>query len=437
MSREIIGITDGGGRGSVLAHKYAQSSHVGKIIAVPGNDLMSLNISPHVGFERIAAKLAAENAYHIAELLHGKATRIDVCQDDVVWGGAVNRARELGIPTLGPTREAGRLEWDKAYAREFMKQYGIPHPAFHVFQSQEEGIELLRAAADQPWAVKAFGPALGKGVIIAANNDEAMAAIRRMGEFGASGATYLLERYLDGEEFSTYVVCDGSRYQVLGSAQDHKRLNDGDEGPNTGGMGCSSSPLILTPDMMEQVHDILRRTFAGLEREGHPYTGVLYLGGMVVDGKVFVIEYNARWGDPEAQVVVPGLKTDLFEIGNAAIEGHIDRLTIETDQKIRVAIALAAKGYPDQPVKGKEITGIRDAQKLPGITVYGAGVREDGGRHFSNGGRLLYVVGEGDDVLQAREKAYDAMDRIKVEDDSGHFRTDIGYRDAARLKRSA
>ena len=293
----------------------------------------------------------------------------------------------------------------------------------------------MQEQKDQPWAVKASGLALGKGVIIAANNEEAMRAMQRMSEFGNAGSTFLLEQYLDGEEFSTYAICDGSYYQVLGSAQDHKRLHDGDEGPNTGGMGCSSSPLILTPDMMRQVHDTLRKTFDGLASEGNPYTGVLYLGGMVVDGKVYVIEYNARWGDPEAEEVVPGLQMDLVELARATIEGRMNQFSVETDQKIRVAIALAAKGYPDQPIKGKEITGISDTLTLPGVTIYGAGVKKNGERYYSNGGRLLYVVGEGSDVVEARDKAYDAMDRIRVEDGAGHFRRDIGYRDIARLKK--
>ncbi len=432
---ETIGLTDGGGRGAALAHKYSQSPHVKKVIALPGNDLMRLNVPREVVFERIAGKLAAENAHQIAELLHGNITLADVCQDDVVAGGGVNRLRQLGVPTVGPTREAGRAEWDKAWSREFMKRHNIPHPTFNIFHSQEEGIRFLQQQDDQPWAVKAAGLALGKGVIIATNNEEAMQAIQRMSEFGNAGSTYLLEQYLDGEEFSTYAICDGAHYQVLGSAQDHKRLNDGDNGPNTGGMGCSSSPLILTPDMMCQVHDVLRKTFDGMAQEENPYTGVLYLGGMVVNGKVYVIEYNARWGDPEAQVVVPGLQTDLVELGRATIEGRINHLTVETDQKVRVAVALAAQGYPDSPIKGKEITGIHDAHALPDITIYGAGVRKDGERYYSNGGRLLYVVGEGNDVVEARDKAYDAMDRIKVEDGAGHFRKDIGYRDVARLKK--
>lgn len=435
VKHERVGITDGGGRGAALVHAYSKSPDVKGIIAIPGNDLMSLNIPEDVSFERVSHKLSTHTAQEVAKALGSFATIADVCQDDMTAGGAVNTLLEEGFPVVGPTKEAARLEWDKAYARVFMRRHHIPHPDFHIFQTPEQGCEFLRSQPDQKWAVKASGLALGKGVIIAANNGEAIDAVHRMREFGDAGSTYLVEQCLVGEEFSTFAVSDGNNYTVLGSAQDHKRLLDGDEGPNTGGMGCSSSPLILTPDIMQQVHSILEKTFAGLRKEGTPYTGVLYLGGMVVDGNVTVIEYNSRWGDPEAEVVLPGIQTDLLEISRSVIEGRINALQLEVDQKIRVAVALASRGYPATSTKGKEIFGIDDASKQPGVTIYGAAVRREDGHDFTDGGRLLYVVGEGSDVSAARNVAYGAMDRITVDGDNGQFRKDIGERDVARLKK--
>ena len=295
---ETVCITDGGGRGAAIAHGYSKSAKVGKIVAIPGNDLMSMNLPDGFAFDRVPEKLAKENAHKIAQAICDKhATIADVCQDDAVAGGVVNYLEKWNIPVVGPTKEAGRVEWDKEWSRQFMQKYGIAHPAFHSFHNPEEGVAFLRREPDQKWAVKASGLALGKGVILAANNEEAIAAVYKMKEFGDAGATYLIEQFLEGEEFSAFAPCDGQYFKILGTAQDHKRLYDGDTGPNTGGMGCSSSPLIVTPDILRQTNEILEKTFQGLSKEGCPYRGILYLGAMVVDGKVFVIEYNSRWGD--------------------------------------------------------------------------------------------------------------------------------------------
>jgi phosphoribosylamine--glycine ligase len=432
---ETVGFPDAGGRGGALAHVYSRSPQVKGIIAVPGNDLMHLNVREGVRFERYPAKLVEENARQIAELLRGKATMVDVCQDDIVKGGGVNFLREMGMPVVGPTKEAGRVEWDKPWSREFMRECGIPHPEFHTFHCEADGIAFIRAHEGRQWVIKAAGLALGKGVYVTSNSQEAEDGVRAMKKFGSAGETYLIEERLVGEEFSTYAVSDGEFHKILGSAQDHKPLLDNDEGPNTGGMGCGSSPLVLTPDIMTQVDVVLDKTFKGLAARGHPYTGVLYLGGMVVGGKVQVIEFNARWGDPEAQVVLPGLKTDLVDVSRAVIDRRIQELNLEFDNKVRIAIALASRGYPESSTKGKEIFGIDDARAQPGVTIYGAAVKRVDGHDYTDGGRLFYVVGEGSDVNYAREVAYGAMDRITVEDGAAQFRNDIGSRDVARLKK--
>lgn len=439
MSRETIGITDSGGRGSALVHKYSQSPDVHRIVAVPGNDLMSLNVCDGVRFDRYPEKLAAANAANIARLLHQHGvTLADICQDDMVAGGAVNELNTKCVHVIGPTKEAGQIEWSKEWARAFLQECGIPQPEFHVCHSEQEGLNFIRKHADRQWVIKANGLALGKGVYVTANSDEAEDAVKAMSTYGSAGETYLIEERLRGEEFSTYAVSDGGHFKILGSAQDHKTLLDGDKGPNTGGMGCCSNPLVLNdPHVMKQIYQVFRKTFSGLADRGHPYTGVLYLGGMLVDDQVKVIEFNARWGDPEAQVVVPGLQTDLLEISRAVVDHRIKDLHIEVDQKVRITIALASRGYPgDSLSAGKEIFGIEDARSQAGVTIYGAGAKRVDGHDFINGGRVLYVVGEGKDVNGAREVAYGAMDRIRVDDGGGHFRTDIGSRDVMRLRKN-
>ncbi|MBI2022578.1 phosphoribosylamine--glycine ligase, partial [Candidatus Daviesbacteria bacterium] len=220
------------------------------------------------------------------------------------------------------------------------------------------------------------------------------------------------------------------------SAQDHKRVFDGDEGPNTGGMGCSTPPLVLTEDLKRQTLEIISKAVTALKKESRPYKGILYLGGIVVDEKVFVIEFNSRWGDPEVQCVLPGFKTDLFELNMKAYEGRIEDIEVEMDDKARVVVAGASKGYPGDysQVKGKQIYGIEDVLKLPGIKFYSAGIKRVEGKYTASGGRLFYIAGQGKDVIEARKNAYEAIKLISVEGDNLHYRTDIGYRDVERLK---
>ena len=431
---ETIAVIDAGGRGAALVDGYGKSEKTAKIIVVPGNDLMALNLPSVVAFSRRPFELKAQNRGKIVDTLRGQATLVDVCQDDMVECGLVDALSAAHIPVVGPVREAGRIEWDKPWARQFMKEEGIAHPAFHVFDNEEAGIAFVRAHPETQWVIKAAGLALGKGVEVASNTDEAVEGIKKIQKYGK---TYVIEERLFGEEFSFYAVCDGDDYKMMAGAQDHKRLRDGDEGPNTGGMGCVSNPLILTPDILSQVDDILAKTFDGMRKRKHPYRGVIYIGGIVCDGKVKVIEFNARWGDPEAEVIVPGMRTDLLEVSRAVTEKRVRNLRIDMDTKVRVAVALASAGYPDTSTKGKEIFGIDTAAARQGVTIYGAGVRMDEARRvFTNGGRVLYVVGEGGNVIEARKVAYDAMDCITVEDGAGQFRKDIGMRDVERLMKA-
>lgn len=435
-------VVDGGGRGSALVEKYSQSAQVDRILAVPGNDLMQVNTPKPV---KIFPNLKTTDVKEIVDICEKeKVTLVDVAQDNAVAVGLVDALTERGIPALGPTKEAGRIEWDKAWARLFGEKHKLPQPSFKIFNSRKAGHKFIQSQKDQRWFIKASGLAQGKGALPARSSEEALRRIDEMKQFGEAGKVYLIEEWLGGEispgeEFSTFAVTDGVDFRILGSAQDHKRANNFDEGENTGGMGCSSPPLVLAPAIEKGIAEVIRETISGLNKEGRQYKGILYLGGILVSkgGKLkpHVIEFNARWGDPEAEAILPGLKNDLFELGLAVCEGRVGRVQIKRDSKSRVVVAGVPRGYPSSydSVKGKQIFGLEKVLGLPGIKLYGAGVKKQGKRYFVAGGRLFYIVGEGKDVIEARRKAYEAMSQVYIEGNNLHYRTDIGWRDVERL----
>ncbi len=438
-------VVDGGGRGAALVDKYSQSEHVERVIAVPGNDLMRANTDKTV---QIYPQLKTTSIPEILEICKRENVNlVDVAQDNAVEKGLVNALGDKNIPTVGPRKRAGQIEWSKAFAREFGRRHHLPQPFFKICLTQQEGIDFLNSQPDQEWFVKANFLAEGKGALSARNREEGIKRVKEMEKFGDAGKVFLIEKWLkgdngsNGEEFSTFVFSDGYNYKIIGSAQDHKRVGNFDTGENTGGMGCSSPPLILTPEILKYVQlNILNKTIEGLQREGRLYKGVLYLGGMVIKDKgeqrPYVIEFNARWGDPEAQIILPGLINDLFEIGMTIAYGDIRNLQIETDGKSRVVVTGASKGYPGDysEARGKQIFGLDEARKIEGVRLYGAGLKENNGKFYANGGRLFYIVGEGKDVIEARQKAYEAMSLVYIEGNNLHFRTDIGWRDVERLR---
>lgn len=449
-------VVDGGGRAAALVDSYARSEHVERVIAVPGNDLMrftqedtgkEVKIHPEYKGKPIKTTSIPE----ILEICEREDVNlVDVAQDNAVQVGLVDELAKRGIAAVGPTKDAGQIEWDKAFARELGKRHELPQPFFKVCLSPKEGIDFLKSQPDQPWFVKAAYLAEGKGALPARNNEEAMERVYEMARFKEAGEVFLIEKWLrgnndePGEEFSTFVFSDGEHYRIVGSAQDHKRIGNFDEGENTGGMGCSAPPLVLTPEIMQGVEiNIFNRVLAGLLAEGRSYKGVLYLGGMVIrqNGKLkpYVVEFNARWGDPEAQVILPGLMDDLFEVGMAITQGDISGLKIQNDGKARVVVAGASRGYPGNydAVKGKEVYGLDEARKVDGVKIYGAGVKVVDNKHYANGGRLFYVVGEGENVIEARQKAHEAMSMIYIEGNNLHYRIDIGWRDVERLRHAA
>lgn len=422
------------GREHALAETYAKSKRVKKIIMTPGNGLTDfkdpkIKNYPEIGmmdFEEIVKVCRKE-----------KIDLVDVAQDDIIAAGYVDKFKDLGIQAFGPTRKASQLEWDKEWARNFMMKYKLPIPQFKSFTKQKDAIEYVSKKRDQLLFIKATGLAFGKGVIKATNEKEAISAIKQIKKFGKAGETFLIEEGLIGEEFSLFALCDGVSYKIISWAQDHKTVFDGDQGPNTGGVGSVAPAGVVTQKLLREVEKkIIAPTIKGMKKEGRSYQGILYLGAMLTKKDVKVIEFNARWGDPEAEVILPSIKTDYLTIVEAIMLGNLKKLKVRRDNKVRVSVAGCSKGYPGDysSVKGKEISSLEKAMELPGITIFGSGIRKVGKKFFVNGGRIFYVVGEGKNVIEAREKAYSAMRLISIEGDNLHYRTDIGWRDVERLR---
>ena len=427
---ETVLVVDGGGRAAALAHKYLQSKHVQKLLVVPGNDLIRIISKKPV---KIFPHLRTTDTAEIVEIAKAeKVDLVDVAQDDAVACGLSDSLIDAGIKVFGPTKLAGQVEWDKAWARKFMKKFNILAPSFKICRSEAEGIKFIESQKDSKWFIKAAGLAAGKGAIFAKNKKDAKTAVGKMKNFGASGKTYLIEECIDGEEFSAFALVSDKNFQIIGFAQDHKQVFDGDNGTNTGGMGCSSPPQVVTKKVEVQVTSIIKKTVQGLFKLKRRYLGVLYLGGMAnKKGKVWVIEFNARWGDPEAQVILPSVKNDYFELVTSLLKGLM--LKIEKDNKYRIVVAAASKGYPGDysKVTGKKIIGFENLLKK--ATVFGAGAQWENNKWTASGGRLFYVLGEGQNVAQAREMAYNALSLVDVEGNNLHYRTDIGWRDVARF----
>jgi phosphoribosylamine--glycine ligase len=444
MAKEKIAVIDGGGRGSALIDKYLESPHVESAIAIPGNDMMSIGKEKPV---EIFPKLKTTDVRDIVELCRKeKVTFVDIAQENAVEAGLADALENAGIPALGPTKQAGEIESDKIFGRLFGRKHNLPQPMFAFFDLEDAGVMFIEKGRERPVFIKANGLCEGKGAIPAKTKEEALDGIRRMKEFKhGAGRRYLIEDWLtnddgsNGEEFSAFGISDGQTVKMLGYAQDHKRAENSDTGKNTGGTGCSTPPLVLTDKIKRSVESFFNTTVAGLAAEGRTYRGVLYLGGILVRRQnslePYIIEWNDRWGDPECQVILPGIKSDLFEIGIAAVNNKVKELKIESDGKARVAVAGMSRGYPDNydSVKGKRIFGLEDAMETEGVKVYGAGVDVVDGRYYARGGRLFHIVGEGRDVIEARKRAYAAMSSVYIEGNNLHYRTDIGWRDVARL----
>lgn len=433
------------GREHALAVTYAKSKGVKKVVMTPGNGLTDFS-NPKINRRTIfSSKIKNYPEVRMMDFeaivkvcKREKIDLVDVAQDDIIAAGYVDRFEKLGIRAFGPTQKASQIEWDKKWAREFMEKYNLPIPQYKTFNNQQQGIKYIDALPTSGIPpnhfgggiyIKAAGLAGGKGAIRAENKKAAIEAILSMRKFGKAGETFLVEQALYGEEFSLFAICDGINFKIISWAQDYKTVYDGDLGPNTGGMGSVAPAAVITKKIVKEVEKkILTPLMEGMQKEGRPYKGILYLGGMLTRDGVKIIEFNARWGDPEAETILPGIKTDYLNIVTAVLSGKLKSLIIKVDSKVRISLAGCSKGYPGDysKVKGKQIFGLEKAMNLPGITIFGAGIKRNKKKFFANGGRLFYIVGEGKDILEARKKAYSAMSLISIEGDNLHYRTDIG-----------
>ena len=433
-------IVGSGAREHTISHTYEKSPQIDKIIVAPGNDFIGYGRQKEVIIDKNCSLKNPESILGLARKY--KPDLVDVAQDDALEHGTVDLLQEHGFQTFGPTKSAARIEWDKRWSREFMQRHRIPQPAFRYFDDespakhyaeelyQEDPISLLY--------VKATGLCAGKGALKSTSLEQAIKNIEQMKTFpNRAGEIFLLEEGLVGEEFSYYAISDGRTYHIFKSAQDNKTVLNFDEGDQTGGMGAIS-PAMMTEPLANQIEqDMILKAINGMASEGNHYRGVLYLGGIVVDGKPMNIEYNARWGDPECQVVLPSVETDYVDVLTSCLNERLGEIEINQDNKTRVCVVGASRGYPNDysQVIGRRIYGLEEAMKIEGVNIFGAGIDVQDGRFFANGGRLFSVVAEGKNILEARQRAYSAIDRINIERNNLHYRTDIGWRDVERFLR--
>jgi phosphoribosylamine---glycine ligase len=416
-----------GGREHALAARLAESPLLTRLYCAPGNP----------GIET-AAECVPLKADDIAgQIAFAKEQGIDFAisgPEAPLVAGFHDKFEAAGIKSFGPSAAGAQLEGSKGYVRDLCAEFGIPGAAYKRFHDAEPA-KRFADTLGIPVVIKADGLAAGKGVIIAQTAAEAHRAIDDIlgGAFGAAGAELVVEEFLEGEEASFFALTDGEAIVPLAGAQDHKRAFDGDRGPNTGGMGAYSPAPVLTAAVAEKtMNRIIRPTVAAMKARGTPYMGVLYAGLMIRCGEPRLIEYNCRFGDPECQVLMPRLKSDLLAALLAAREGKLGGLTLEWHDGAVLTVTMAAKGYPGEYARGSEIRGLEQAAKLPGVSVYHAGTARKAGRIVANGGRVLNVTALGATVREAQAKAYAAVDAIDWPE--GFCRRDIGWRAIAREK---
>ena len=416
-------VVGGGGREHAVIWKLAQSPLAEKIYCAPGNGGISeLAECVNIGATDINAMVEFAKEKEIDLVV--------VTPDDPLVLGMVDAMEAAGIRAFGPRRNAAIIEGSKVFSKELMKKYGIPTAAYEVFTDSASAIEYVKAQNSYPAVIKAEGLALGKGVIIAQNEQEAVNGIHEIMDdkkFGDSGNRVVVEEYLTGPEVSVLAFTDGKTVCPMVSAQDHKRAYDNDQGLNTGGMGTfSPSRLYDDAKATECMENIFLPTIKAMAAEDRPFKGVLYFGLMMTKDGVKVIEYNCRFGDPETQVVLPRLKTDLVEIMQAVIDGCLDEVNIEWEDNAAVCVVMASGGYPVSYEKGHEISGIDDANAMDGVIVFHAGTKLENGKYTNSGGRVLGVTAVDDDLDKAIKRAYEAVGKITWQDE--FHRSDIGIK---------
>ena len=413
-----------GGREHALVWKFAQSPHVSEILAAPGN----AGTAMEPGSRNVT--VGAGDLDGLLNLAQSEGVDLTVVgPEQPLVDGVVDRFEAAGLKCFGPRAAAARLEGSKAFTKAFLARHNIPTAAYETFDAPEAALDYIRSRT-LPIVIKADGLAAGKGVIIAETFDEAERTVRGMLEqrtFGDAGARVVVEEFLRGEEASFIAVVDDTRIVPLASSQDHKTRDEGDRGPNTGGMGAYSPAPVLTPELHRRVmNEVMVPTVTGMSAEGMAYRGFLYAGLMIdPDGKPRVLEYNCRFGDPETQPVLARMRSDLTDLCLAAFDGSLDSIDVEWDPRAALGVVLASGGYPATYATGAPISGL-DTDFGDDTLVFHAGTREDDGAIATSGGRVLCVVGLGDTVASAAELAYSSAARIHWKD--VYYRRDIGYR---------
>ena len=417
-----------GGREHALAWKCAQSADVEEVIVAPGN----AGTAREPGVRNVA--VGADDIDALLTLAQTENIDLTIVGPEApLVAGIVDRFDAAGLPCFGPNAAAAQLEGSKAFTKDFLARHNIPTGAYQSFSELEPALKYIREQG-APIVIKADGLAAGKGVIVAMTLQEAEAAATDMlsgNNFGDAGARIVVEEFLDGEEASFIVITDGDTILPLATSQDHKARDEGDVGPNTGGMGAYSPAPVVTPEIETLIMDeVIRPTLAGMKEDGNPYLGFLYAGLMIMaDGKPKVIEFNCRLGDPETQPILMRLQSDLAKICKATLDGTLSSISADWDERAALGVVMAAGGYPESYAKGELISGLdmadSDSQK-----VFHAGTANDDNHVVTSGGRVLCVVGLGDSVADAARKAYDAVG--KIDWDEVYLRRDIGHRAIAR-----
>ncbi|WP_421695611.1 phosphoribosylamine--glycine ligase [Aestuariivirga sp.] len=412
-----------GGREHALAWSIAASPLCDRLFVAPGNP----------GTDQIARNVDVKAADHAAVIAFCRAENIGlvvVGPEAPLVEGLADDLAGAGIKCFGPKKFAAQLEGSKGFTKDICARYGIPTAAYGRFTEKAPALAYLEAQG-APIVIKADGLAAGKGVTVAMDMETARTAIEDIfsGKFG--GAECVIEAFLSGEEASFFVLTDGKNALPLATAQDHKRVGDGDTGPNTGGMGAYSPAPCMTPALCEEaLETIVKPTIRALSEMGHPYVGVLYAGLILTKDGPKLIEYNCRFGDPECQVLMLRLKDDLVTLLLACCDGTLDKVSARWFDDVALTVVMCAKGYPDEPLKGTEIRGLEGAAAMEGVEIFHAGTAASEGKILANGGRVLNITARGATVAEARSRAYAAVDRIDWPE--GFYRRDIGWRALAR-----
>ena len=419
-----------GGREHALAYKISSSPLLGKLFCAPGNPgtlTLGDNIELDVKNHKAVVEFCKKNTVELV-VIGPEAPLVD---------GLADSLRDNGLLVVGPSKLAARLEGSKGFTKDLCAKYNIPTGAYQRFKNANEAKDYIRKKG-APIVIKADGLAAGKGVTVALTIGEALDAVDACfdGAFGKAGIEIVVEEFLEGEEASFFCLCDGKTAIPFGSAQDHKRVGDGDKGANTGGMGAYSPAPVMTEDMTKRVmNEIVEPTIRGMADLGCPFSGVLFVGLMITKKGPELIEFNVRFGDPECQVLMMRLKSDLLPVLSSVAKGHLEDVELNWTTDKALTVVMAAKGYPEAPQRGSIISGIEKADKLPDVKVFHAGTALKDGKVIANGGRVLNVTATGKTVKEAQQKAYQAIKLIDWPE--GFYRHDIGWRAIEREESKA